>query len=217
MRTGPPRRRRVEAVILAVVVVLLLASCGLPGDGDVEQVSNDAVPYELLEPVAPSPGGDVDDGGKHATPKVFWLLDDDRLISDTAAPSCGEEPSVVVERVLEELAAGPGEDARAAGRSTAIPPESVLALVRIDDGGTAEVMVDPETAISPDRLPAAVGQIVLTVTSAPGVRSVVLVSSTEPVPVPLPGGPLAEGPVTAKDYADLLVDPDSAAEGCPER
>ena len=216
MRSGPPRRRRVEAITLAVGVVLLLASCGLPGDGDVEQVSDDAVPYELLEPVAPSPGGDVDDGGKDATPRVFWLLDDGRLISDTAEPSCGEEPSVVVERVLDELAAGPGDDARAAGRSTAIPPESVLELVRIDDG-TAEVMVDPETAISADRLPAAVGQIVLTVTSAPGVRSVVLVSSTEPVPVPLPGGPLAEGPVTAEDYADLLVEPGSAAEGCPGR
>lgn len=217
MRTGPRRGYGVESVALAVGAVLL-ASCGLPGDGDVERVSDDAVPYKLLEPAVPSPGGTDDSGDLEAAPQVFWLLDDDRLIADTAETSCGEEPAVVVARVLDELAAGPRDDARAAGLSTAIPPESALALVGIDDG-TAEVAVDPETAISADRLPAAVGQIVLSVTSAPGVVSVVFVSVTSPVSVPLPGGALADGPVTAQDYADFLPqrDHDAQGRGCPEQ
>jgi len=214
MRTE--RWRWVEGVALWVGAVLLLASCGLPGDGDVERVSDSAVPYDLLEPADASPGGDeADDPG--AEPRVFWLRGD-RLISDVAAAACGGDPVVVVELVLAELAAGPRDDARAAGRSTAIPPESMLALVGIDEG-TAAVEVDPETPISPDRLPAAIGQIVLTVTSAPGVRSVAIVSDGTAVPVPLPGGALADGPVTADDYAALLPGRslDAQAAGCPER
>ena len=217
MRTEPQRWRRAQTVALPValsVAAVLLASCGLPGEGDVERVSDGDVPYDLLESAAASPGGD--DGDPAAAPRVFWL-EDDQLVAHTAATSCREDPAVVVALVLDELAAGPRDDARAAGLFTAIPPESTLALVEIE-GGTATVEVDPETEISPVRLPAAVGQIVLTVTSAPGVESVVIVSDGTTVPVPLPGGALADGPVTADDYADLRPrDRTSQTAGCPER
>ncbi len=102
-------------------------------------------------------------------------------------------------------AAGPRDDARAAGRSTALPPESTLTLRRVREGvAEIEVEVDPETAISADRLPAAVGQVVLTAISTSGVRAVVFVSGGEPVRVPLPGGALVARPVTAADYKELL-------------
>ncbi len=117
--------------------------------------------------------------------------------------SCDDDPAAVVELLLTVLAGGPMEDERATGRSTAIPPESDLALVELRDG-VASVDLDPATMVSADRLPAAVGQVALTVSSAPGVRSVLLVDDDEPVPVPLPGGALTSEPVGAEDYAGLL-------------
>jgi spore germination protein GerM len=121
-----------------------------------------------------------------------------------------------VERLLGYLTAGPTDGARAAGRSTALPPESRLSLVGLT-AGTAEVEVDPETGISADRLPVAIGQVVLTVTSAPGVSAVALVSDGAPVQVPLPGGALTGEPVTAQDYASLLPDRYRGQElGCPQ-
>ena len=119
--------------------------------------------------------------------------------------SCGQAPVPLVERLLADLSAGPSDDARAGGLSTAIPPDSRLTLSGID-AGTAEIEVETASAISADRLPGAVGQIVLTVTSVPGVTSVVLVSDGEPLQVPLPGGALSAGPVTDQDYLTLLPD-----------
>ena len=77
--------------------------------------------------------------------------------------------------------------------------------------------IDDGTSISAERLPAAIGQVVLTLSSAPGIESVVLVSDGQPVQVPLPGGALTDQPVTGDDYAELLPDRfrGSGRPGCP--
>jgi hypothetical protein len=72
--------------------------------------------------------------------------------------------------------------------------------------GTAEVELSPSTSISADRLPMAVGQVVMSLTSVPGVARVVLLSSGTRLQVPLPGGALTTRAVTSADYGDLLVD-----------
>jgi hypothetical protein len=210
-----PDRSGVGALVL--VLLALLSSCGLPGEGSVTTVEDQAVPYHLLDSDGPSSAATGTSTTPGPVPMVFWLVKGDRLVPAATDVSCDQAPEVVVERLLGELAAGPTDEARAAGRSTAIPPESALALVDITQD-TVRVMVDPETDISADRLPAAVGQVVLTVTSAAGVRSVVLVSEAGPVQVPLPGGALNEGPVTAADYTVLMPDryEQPREVGCPE-
>ena len=204
-------------VLLLVLLLVLLSSCGLPGDGSVTKVDDEAVPYHLLDSEDPSSAATEGATIPGSVPLVFWLVNDDRLVPAAADASCDQRSEVVVERLLGELAAGPTDDDRAGGRSTALPPESTLALVDITEG-TVQVEVNPAAAISADRLPAAVGQIVLTVTSAAGVRSVSLVSEADPVQVPLPGGVLTEGPVTAEDYAVLIPDRYElpGEVGCPE-
>jgi hypothetical protein len=212
---GPDRSGAGALVVL--VLLALLSSCGLPGEGSVTTVDDDEVPYRLLESDAPSAAATETSTTPGPVPMVFWLVNDDRLVPSATDASCDQAPEVVVERLLGELAAGPTDEARAAGRSSAIPPESTLALVDITEG-TARVEVDAETAINADRLPVAVGQIVLTLTSVAGVRSVVLVSGAGPVQVPLPGGALTEDPVTATDYTVLLPDRIEQLRevGCPE-
>ncbi|HTW13968.1 MAG TPA: GerMN domain-containing protein [Nocardioides sp.] len=201
--TGTPRRRRRAAGVLGVIAAVLLSSCGLPGEGNVRRVDDDVVPYRLLEPASSQPGVGDRRGRPRRQPLIFWLLPDSRLVPAVVPATCEERPSAVVTRLLRELAAGPRDDARAAGRSTALPPESTLVLRRVRDG-VAEVEVDPETAISADRLPAAVGQVVLTAISTSGVRAVLFVNGGTPVRVPLPGGALVDRPVTAADYKELL-------------
>ncbi|GAB3242107.1 GerMN domain-containing protein [Nocardioides dilutus] len=212
------RRRpgRTATTVAALLVTALLSSCGLPGEGSVTRVDGETVPYDLLESGAPSSRDAEGSPVPGPVPMVFWLVGDERLVPSAAGASCDQPPELAAARLLEELAAGPTEDARAAGRSTAIPPESALTLVDVAEG-TAQVAVAPETPISAERLPAAVGQIVLTVTSVAGVGSVLIVSSAGPVQVPLPGGALTGGPVTAEDYSSLLPDRfEQLPVGCPE-
>jgi spore germination protein GerM len=197
------------------MMLMLLASCGLPGQGSVRTVDDESVPSGLLESAAPSSDATGPAPVPGRVPVVYWLVDEDRLTPAASEASCAEAPQAVVTRLLEELTIGPTDEARAAGRSTAIPPESAPILVDIS-AGTARVEVGSETSISADRLPAAVGQIVLTVTSAPGVDSAELVSDGASVQLPLPGGALIEGPVTADDYATLVPARYQADDvGCP--
>ncbi|GAA1520552.1 hypothetical protein GCM10009788_25530 [Nocardioides humi] len=160
------------------------------------------MPYRLLEPGTPAAGSSSPAAEPGHVPLVFWL-DAERLRPEAARASCADPPEEVVERLLSELSTGPSEEARAAGASSAIPPDSALDLVGVA-GGLVTVDIETDTSLSAERLPVAIGQVVLTVASAPTVRSVALVSGGEPIQVPLPGGALTDGPVIARDYEDLL-------------
>ena len=110
---------------------------------------------------------------------VFWLGDEDRLVPERdrglvrrAARGRGRAPA--------RRARGRTHGRRAGRRPVDGDPSRVRARPWPTSRRDGRVEVDPETTISADRLPAAVGQIVLTVTSAPGVRSVALVSDGGP-------------------------------------
>lgn len=191
-------------------VVLVVSACGLPGDTEVRAVDDDDVPYRLLEP-ASSPGPSaVEQAVPRRTPVVFWLTGDNRLAPAPALVSCADGPGVVVRRVLELLESPPEEGARPEGSSSALPPGSRLELLALEDG-TAQVSFDPAASISAERLPPAVGQVVLSVTSAPRVERVRLSIAGDTVQVPLPGGALTSRAVTADDYAALV--PPRLSEG----
>lgn len=197
------RGSRTGAVLLAALLIAA-AGCGLPGGGEVRTVDDGEVPYRLLDqggaetPTSPSPSTPAD------LPVVLWTSGD-RLLPEAAGPRCDEAADVLVDRLLSALAAGPSEEARAAGRSSALRPDVELASAGVSDG-TVEVSIEADAAVSTELLPLAVGQIVLSVTSVPGVDSVVLLVDEEPVQVPLPAGTLTAGPVTASDYSGLVPD-----------
>jgi hypothetical protein len=207
-------------------VALLASSCGLPGSGSARTVPDDRVPYHLLDGAPPSL--DIPRGGqvRASVPVVFWVGDGDHLVPEAIGQTCAGAPEDLARGLLLDLVAGPAEGARALGRATAIPPQTGLSLVGIRRG-TAEVEVETEPVISADRLPLAVGQVVLSLTSAPGVRAVALVRAGELIQVPLPGGALSPGPVGAADYAPLVSDRYRAhgskparllaGVGCPDR
>ncbi|WP_374458055.1 GerMN domain-containing protein [Nocardioides sp.] len=189
-----------------LVTVLGLAACGLPDEGRTQVVDDASVPYELLDAGESPTRPDVDAPTvpRHA-PMVFWTRADRVLVPAAVDLSCAQTTIDVVRGLLEALASSPRDSDRDARLGSAIPPAAQLTLVGVDDR-TAEVELDPLAIGDAERLPLAVGQVVLSVTSAPGVDAVRFVTSGETVDLPLPGGALATGSATAEDYATLLPD-----------
>lgn len=183
------------------LVALLVAGCGLPSDGGRSE-DDVSVPYHLLDDRSDAGVGDGGDAHSSTEPLVFWVAEGDRLVPRTAPVTC----PVDVEDLLAELSAGPNQRAREQGLATAYPPESRLALVA-KKGDLVIVDLEFEAQIGADRLPVAVGQVVLTLTSAPGIERVSLLSNGESVQVPLADGALTTAPVTAANYLSLVPPP----------
>ncbi len=189
---------------LTLSLLLAASACGLPDEERSRTVDAEAVPYNLLTPAEQEPE-DSDAGPAHprGEPVVFWLRRDGRLTTAPVGATCDDPVAQVVEDVLTALSASPTSEDGAAGLTSAVPPSARLELVALEDG-VAVVDLDPVALGDAERLPLAVGQLVLSVTSAPGVVGLRLVTSDEDVDVPLPDGALADRPVTADDYVELL-------------
>ncbi|HEX6935924.1 MAG TPA: GerMN domain-containing protein [Actinomycetes bacterium] len=212
------RRTRLagQARTLALVCLTALAACGVPQDGTTRAVDPDDVPYRLLETApAPSPSATVT-GPVVTVPQVFFVNRDAQLVPQRQPlDATGLEP--VVAALLDRLADGPSEQQRDIGLASALGPDVGLRLVDVVDA-VARIEVTPSTqSPTADRLPVAVGQVVLTVTSVDGVDRVVLVQDGRAVEVPLPGGELTAEPVSAGDYSALLAStaarPEKASPG----
>ena len=208
-RPQDQRSRRwlgLPAVLATVVVLLSLTTgCGLPGPTEVRTVDSAAVPYRLLDSEPWSRPGEVGGPVPAGAPVVFWLTAAGQLAPTAVDASCSDRSGDVVEQLVALLTAPPDEEARSAGRSSAIPPSTELDLVEVVDG-VAVVALEAASSLTADRLPLAVGQLVLTVTSAPEIAAVRVSTAGDLVEVPLPGGALTPRPVTADDYASLLPD-----------
>ncbi len=106
-------RRR---AVLLLTAAVLLVGCGAPRSSPATTLEN--VPYDLLAPSqAPEPSPtEADRGGGRA-----FLVRGDALVP-TSPVSPGSSTADTVRRTLARLTAGPTEDDRAAGRSSAWDP-----------------------------------------------------------------------------------------------
>lgn len=190
---------RRPAIALGAVLLAAVAGCGVPSDPTPIAISR--VPYDLLSPAGtatPRPTAPAVRG-----PFVYLLDGEDRLVP-VETQVVDEVPVAAIGSVLARLSEGPTEDERRAGLSTALGPSATLTLRSLEDG-QAVIEVDsgsPEP--SAGRLPLAVGQVVLSVTSVSGVDSVVLTDSGQPVAAPLPDGARTDRPLTRADFEVLV-------------
>lgn len=200
--------------VAATAASLVASGCGLP-NGGATRVEDEDVPYQLLAPAgrpseSPSPTGTRRPSGA----LVFWVDADDRLVPSEASTSCDDPTDVQVGYLLDLLSSGPTDEVRSEGWSSAWVPPADLSLDAIE-GSAAVISVDATTRTSADRLPLAIGQVTLSVTTATDVSEVVFTNEAgEPLAVPLPGGALTDAPVRSIDYARLA---DGAGEAGPER
>lgn len=204
------RPRRARFVLAGALTAMLLGGCGLPQDGQAQPLKESAVPYGLL---APAGGGDSASSQQlqlRAAQLRIYLLDAAGVLRPVPAPvdtSRDVTPASALTSLFALLAAGPTERQRAAGLSTALAPDVRIDLVQLQ-GGIADLQLQATPREpSADRLPLAIGQLVLTATTVDGVDGVRIVRNGAPIEVPVPGGALTSGPLRRSDYRELAGPP----------
>lgn len=198
---------------LVAVVLLVLAGCGVPTGGAPRTIAPSDVPYALS---SPTPGA-----GPTSAPQtmldasqVYLVAPDDTLVPRPRDVPAGDTEEQLTE-LLADLAGGPTTEERDQQLSTALPPDVELDVA---EAAGATVTIDiavPAEAPSGWASRRAVAQIVLTATSLPEVRSVLLRLAGVPIEAPLPGGELTARPLTAADYEVFLTAPTPAATPAP--
>jgi spore germination protein GerM len=109
------------------------------------------------------------------------------------------------QQLLTALTAGPDEAEHGRGLSTALPSDVGLRVTALRDGVAVVAIEGGEPDADPRRLPLSVAQVVLTLTSMPGVDAVRLTRDGEFVQAPLATGELVSRALTAADYRSLLA------------
>jgi hypothetical protein len=199
----PHRRGAPVAALLALL--LSTAACGVPAGGEPRVVDPSAVPYGLLEPGRGQvPGAGGVPGAGEVSGRIALLTPDDRVTLVSRAVPAGSADAVA-QALLEALTEGPTDRERALGLRSALPAELDLTVSALGDGIASVDVSGLEPGQPADRLALTVGQVVLTATSASGVRGVVLEQDGRPVAAPdAGGGPLTDAPLRPGDYTDLL-------------
>ncbi|KGN42895.1 hypothetical protein N801_11750 [Knoellia aerolata DSM 18566] len=199
--TCAARGKAIATLVAALVAACSVAACGAPSGSPARTI--ESVPYDLTAP-APS-ASSTNTPGPSRGPQVFLLRDEALLAASPVPP--GTDVRASARRALEQLVEGPTDRDRTAGFSTALGPEVRLSLSDLADGrATIDIRLGDQ-ALGAGRLPLAVGQIVLTLTSVVGVDEVVLTAGGARIAAPLPGGALTDRPLRARDYAELVMPP----------
>lgn len=202
-------RRACGAVVLLVGLLLAGTGCGVPVQGDPTPVPADQLPYGLASR-GPSGTTAPTTAPTAESPHVYFVGPGETLVARQRAVS-GDTVTRRLTALLASLQAGPTGAELGLQLGSALGPGITLMVTGVVKG-TATV----DIAGSGD-LPAgrgsrlASGEIVLTATSVDGVDSVVLTRNGVPVEALLPNGELTDAPLTAGDYAILLVAPAPAS------
>ncbi|MGY1828731.1 MULTISPECIES: AMIN-like domain-containing (lipo)protein [unclassified Blastococcus] len=193
------RLRRLGA---AGALLAVTTACGVPTGADPSTIAASDVPYGLAAPSSPpspppAPVPDIEAGWA-------YLVGADEALVPRARDSGTGPIDERLGELLSALVAGPTEEERAEGLSTALPAGLEASVTGIDDG-TATIDLSGAAPLPSTRR--AVAQLVLTATSLPGVEAVLLTSGGEPVEAPLPSGALTDAPLLPADYAVFLSPP----------
>jgi hypothetical protein len=187
----------------ALLACAALVGCGVPTGDAPHRIAASDVPYGLAEsapgavvPTAPAPAAD--------DPRVFFLDAQDRLVPRARDVGEGSREDRLDE-LLGALAGGPTEEELGEQLSTALRPDIDLSIQALDDGVVTVGIDGAEGARSGGESRLAVGQIVLTATSLPGIDAVLISADGELIEAPLPSGELTTAPLTSGEYGDLIA------------
>lgn len=177
--------------------LVLATGCAVPAQDEARRARDEAVPFALLDPLAPPIVPPA--SGPSSEPVALCFVRDGRLVivsDEIGAPAD-------LRAVLDALASPPA-DAGPLLR-TALTEPSVVREVRLF-GGIARVDLLPEVSALPaDEQLLAVAQIVCTLTGRPGVGQVSFTLQGARLAVPKGDGSLVSSPVARDDYAGLMA------------
>ena len=196
-------RRTGRTLLLALV--LSLSACGIPTGGAPESIAPSDIPYGLTS-TTPTPAPRTSRPPGSDEPRIYLVAADDVLVPRGRAVE-GETLEDRLERLMDELAAGPSSSELAEQLSTSLPPDVQLSVTGVEEGTATIDISGGEDSPSGLESRRAVGQIVLTATSLPGIGASRLTRGGVPVEAPLPSGELTSDPLEGEDYAALLTSP----------
>ncbi|MFZ9985036.1 MAG: GerMN domain-containing protein [Ilumatobacteraceae bacterium] len=195
--------RRISA---SLAFLIALSSCAIPSDGEFQPIPDSEVPYELsaarttLPPNVTTtiPGSDTS-----TEPIDAYFISNSRVLKIVRLVAAPAGP----DQALATLSALDTQDPALAGLRTAIS-KAFSATVTVERGvATVDSTRGLLDTLSPLDQRLAVAQIVLTLTSRPGIGQVLFSVDGVPTGVPRGRGDLAGPltPVTFDDYASLVI------------
>ncbi len=192
---GRPERRWALPLLAGLAVIPVVAgACSVP---------DQKAPVSISGADLPAPPSTV--AGSPSAPGiqvgVYFVGSNNALVSVPRS-----DPSGDLGVAIGDLLAGPTRQEAASGVSSAVPSGTRILNSSLTGGGTAELNFGSAlTSVTGHEELLAFAQIVATATSAPGVLRVQVAVEGQPVNAPLPGGTLAQRPVTRADYASVLT------------
>jgi len=194
-------RRTALAFATALTGLVALAGCGVPRDDAPRVVAAGQIDPRLL--AESSPTGTPNPAGSSFYQVAFVTADDELL--RRRRPVAPGPAFQQVAQLLTALQAGPDDGEHDRGLSTALPSDARLRLASLASREAVVAIEGGTKDADPRRLPLSVAQVVLTLTSHPAVKAVVITRDGQLVEAPLPGGELIHRPLTAADYESLLA------------
>jgi spore germination protein GerM len=211
---------KAAAVLLAGA--LLLGACGLPNDDAYTAIQPDDLPFGISDTTTTStttttlPPATTTTTAPEATTTTTTIPSQPVslyfVLNGHLQPVVRSVPlPISPQTVLDKLEAGPLEQDLPAGVRSAVPQNSVGNVTV--SGGVATVDLSPnfvQPTTGTEQLPVpnvdqplAFGEIVLTLTSLPGIGQVRFTAGGQPQGALAADGSLVEGPVSADNYASL--------------
>jgi Sporulation and spore germination len=205
------------ATAVLCAAAALLAGCALPSQDQPTLIEPTTVPFGLLERGAGAAG--AAEAGATPLPEVgastdpffhtgvaVYFVEGKTLTGVKRRVRPGLMPDRVG-AVVDALTAGPAAPEQARGLSSAIPPGLRLAVTSFDRGRVTIELSGDAAGLTAAESPLTIGQVVLSLTSLPGVERVQLTRNHAPVEVPLVDGSLTTRPLMARDYEVLRRTP----------
>ncbi len=213
-------------LVISAMALLTISACGVQLQAEAIPVPANVIPSPLKIPV-PDTSQPPATTEQSSSRLRIWFVQDDGLAAVESLLPTGSEPDLIV----QSLVVGPTPTQADDGlRTVAADPLTGIPFVSVDPSiaeanptaaasasSSAAAPPDPEsvtvrlssafTSLPPGEQVLLLGQVVLSLTGA-GARAVTFTDEAGAVlAVPLPDGRLLDGPVTARDYAGLIVRP----------
>ncbi len=188
----------------AAAFVVLLAACGVPTDDTSRPIAPENIPFGLADVTTStsttiaSPDRVPEAGINGQSVRLYFAADNQFVAVDRMLPA-----PATLERVLEELADGPGPDD---GGLRSVVGADDIASVELKAGVATVSLTSRFPELPPSEQRLAVAQLVLTLTSRPGVGQVAFSLEDQSVGVPRADGSITLGYVSRDDYRTLLRD-----------
>ena len=191
---------------LVLALTVIGAGCSIPADGSFQEIPDSEVPFELSvsQTTLPEASATTLPGTDTSTEAIdAYFISNSRVLKIVRLVASPAGP----DQALATLGSLDTQDPALAGLRTAIP-RSFSASVSVERGvanvDSTRGLLD---TLSPLDQRLAVAQIVLTLTSRPGIGQVTFSVDGTPTGVPRGRGDLAgpRTPVTFDDYVNLVV------------